>query len=67
MQVPSFVWTTLGMAAMTFALGGLAYWVPTFFHRVHGLPLDRANALFGGITVASGLLGTFTAAGWTGS
>ena len=64
-QVPSFVWTTLGMAAMTFALGGLAYWVPTFFHRVHRLPLDRANALFGGITVASGLLGTFMG-GWLG-
>jgi MFS family permease len=58
-RVPSFVWTTLGMSAMTFALGGLAYWVPTFFHRQRGIPLDEANALFGGVTVASGLVGTF--------
>jgi MFS family permease len=61
----SFFYTTLGMAAMTFALGGMAYWMPTFFARVRGLPLDRANALFGGITVAAGLLGTF-AGGWLG-
>ena len=61
----SFLYTTLGMAAMTFALGGMAYWMPTFFARLRGLPLDRANALFGGITVAAGLVGTF-AGGWLG-
>jgi MFS family permease len=61
----SFLYTTLGMAAMTFALGGMAYWMPTFFARVRGLPLERANALFGGITVAAGLVGTF-AGGWLG-
>jgi MFS family permease len=59
LRVPSFVWTTLGMASMTFALGGLAFWVPTFFHRLRGIPLDEANTLFGGITVAAGLVGTF--------
>jgi MFS family permease len=64
-RVKSFVWTSLGMAAMTFALGGLAYWVPTFFHREHGLPVDEANALFGGITVGAGLVGTFLG-GWLG-
>jgi MFS family permease len=61
----SFLYTTLGMAAMTFALGGMAYWMPTFFARVRGLPLDRANALFGGITVLAGLVGTFLG-GWLG-
>jgi MFS transporter, Spinster family, sphingosine-1-phosphate transporter len=55
----SFVYTTLGMAAMTFALGGMAYWIPTFLNRLRGLPLDEANTLFGGMTVVSGLLGTF--------
>ena len=30
-------WTaTLGMAMMTFALGGLQVWMPTFLHRAHG-------------------------------
>jgi MFS family permease len=61
----SFICTTLGMAAMTFALGGMAYWMPTFFHRERGLGLDQANSLFGGITVASGLIGTFFG-GWLG-
>jgi MFS family permease len=61
----SFVYTTLGLAAMTFALGGMAYWMPTFFARLRGLPLERANTLFGGITVVSGLVGTFLG-GWLG-
>jgi MFS family permease len=61
----SFLHTTLGMAAMTFALGGMAYWVPTFLTRQRHLPLDEANALFGGMTVASGLIGTFLG-GWLG-
>jgi MFS transporter, Spinster family, sphingosine-1-phosphate transporter len=55
----SFVYTTLGMSAMTFALGGMAYWMPTFFHRQRGLPLDEANTVFGAMTVGSGLVGTF--------
>jgi sugar phosphate permease len=61
----SFRYTTLGMAAMTFALGGMAYWVPTFLTRERHLPLDEANTLFGGMTVVSGLLGTFLG-GWLG-
>jgi MFS family permease len=55
----SFVCTTLGMSAMTFALGGMAFWMPTFFHRERGFPLDQANTLFGAMTVGSGLVGTF--------
>jgi MFS family permease len=61
----SFAYTTLGMSAMTFALGGMAYWMPTFFSRLRGLPLDEANTLFGGMTVVAGLVGTFLG-GWLG-
>ncbi len=61
----SFVLTTLGMAAMTFALGGMANWMPTFFSRVKGLPLATANTDFGALTVVAGLLGTFLG-GWLG-
>jgi sugar phosphate permease len=43
----------------------MAYWMPTFFHRVRGLPLERSNTVFGAITVVSGLLGTFLG-GWLG-
>jgi MFS family permease len=61
----SFVYTTLGMSAMTFALGGMAYWMPTFFARQRGMALDEAGTLFGGITVVAGIVGTFVG-GWLG-
>jgi MFS family permease len=54
----SFVITTLAMAAMTFAIGGLAQWVPSFLNRMHGLDVGKANSIFGGITVISGIIGT---------
>lgn len=57
-RTPSYVLDTLAMAAMTFALGGLAVWFPTFLVRVHALPLDRANAWFGAITLVTGLGGS---------
>jgi MFS transporter, Spinster family, sphingosine-1-phosphate transporter len=61
----SFVLNTLAMTAMTFALGGLAQWMPTFLYRVHRLDVARANTLFGGITVVAGIFGTL-AGGWLG-
>lgn len=60
-----FVLNTLAMIAMTFAMGGLAQWVPTFFYRLHRIDLATANALFGGIVIASGIIGTL-AGGWIG-
>ena len=54
----SFVITTLAMAAMTFAIGGLAQWAPSFLNRMHGLDVGKANTIFGGITVISGIIGT---------
>src|SRR5262249_31793007 len=61
----SFVLTALGMSAMTFALGGMASWMPTFLSRMKGLSLTTANAGFGGLTVGAGLIGTFLG-GWLG-
>lgn len=61
----SFVIATLAMAAMTFAMGGLAQWLPTFLYRVHGQSIAAGNALFGAITVISGISGTLTG-GWLG-
>lgn len=54
----SFVTNTLAMAAMTFAMGGLAQWMPTFLYRVHHLEVARGNTLFGAITVVAGISGT---------
>ncbi|GFO69846.1 MFS transporter [Geomonas limicola] len=61
----SFVFNTLAMAAMTFAIGGLAQWIPSFLNRTHGLNVAKGNTLFGGITVLAGILGTL-AGGWLG-
>ena len=61
----SFILITLAMAAMTFSLGGLAQWVPTFLYRDHGLDVAKADMIFGGITVLSGITGTL-AGGWLG-
>jgi predicted MFS family arabinose efflux permease len=61
----SFVTNTLAMAAMTFALGGLAQWVPSFLNRTHGLDVARGNTLFGALTVLAGIGGTLTG-GWLG-
>ena len=61
----SFITNTLAMAAMTFAMGGLAQWFPTFLYRMHHLDVARGNALFGGITVLAGIGGTL-AGGWLG-
>jgi sugar phosphate permease len=52
-------WTcTLGMAMMTFAVGGLQVWMPTFLSRVRGVPLASANRIFGGVTLFAGLVAT---------
>ncbi len=61
----SFVLNTLAMTAMTFAMGGMAQWIPTFLNRVHGLSVARGNLLFGGLTVVAGIIGTLLG-GWLG-
>jgi MFS family permease len=55
-----YIINTLAMTAMTFAMGGLAQWVPTFLYRIHELDLVQANTFFGGITVLAGVTGTLT-------
>ena len=60
-----YMLTVLGYAAYTFALGGLAYWMPTFLERARGIPAGQASAGFGAIVVVTGFAGTF-AGGWLG-
>ena len=61
----SFVCNTLAMAAMTFAIGGLAQWIPSFLNRTHAVNVAWGNTLFGATTVLAGILGTL-AGGWLG-
>ena len=59
-------WTiSLGAAMMTFAIGGLQVWMPTFLTRIRQVPLDRANLTFGAMTVIAGTVATLSG-GWLG-
>jgi MFS family permease len=60
-----YMLVVLGYAAYTFALGGLAVWMPNFLERVHHIPAVQATTSFGAIVVVTGFLGTF-AGGWLG-
>jgi len=62
---PAFWTATLGMAMMTFALGGLQVWMPTFLSRVRGYSLQSANETFGAIIVFDGIVASL-AGGWLG-
>ena len=62
---PAFWTAVLGMAAMTFALGGIQVWMPTFLSRARGYTLESANLMFGGIVVVDGILAS-VAGGWLG-
>jgi MFS family permease len=56
LKCPSYVLDTLGMTAMTFAMGGLAAWVPDYVHSFRKAgDLKEVNLIFGGIVVVSGL------------
>jgi MFS family permease len=57
--------TILGYAAYTFAVGGLAYWMPAFLERARGMPRSEATVSFGTIVVITGFIGTFVG-GWLG-
>ncbi len=51
--------TVAGYAAYTFALGAVAFWMPSFLQRVRGMEATDATVKFGGIVVVTGLVGTF--------
>ncbi len=60
---PAFLTATFGLAAITFALGGISAWVPTFLHRANGLSVANASLVVSAITVVDGIGGTIVG-GW---
>ena len=64
-QSPGWRTTTGGMILMIFTIGGLAFWMPTFLQRAHGMEEAAAGTVFGGITVVAGLIATLVG-GWLG-
>ena len=57
--------TTVGYTLMTFSVGGLGYWMPTYMVKTRGMPEGQAGLVFGAVTAVAGLLGT-VAGGWLG-
>lgn len=55
---PSYFFNTIAQIIYTFAVGGLAFWMPTYFVEVRHLPLDVASRNFGLVLVLSGFAGT---------
>ncbi len=54
----------IGYCAYTFAIGGFAYWAPTFLFETYGLSLAKANLYFGALTVVAGAIGTLVGGAW---
>jgi MFS transporter, Spinster family, sphingosine-1-phosphate transporter len=53
-----YLWTVLGYVAYTFAIGGLAFWMPSYLIRERGFAPASGMMLFGAITVVTGAVGT---------
>ena len=60
---PAFLTATFGLAMLTFTMGGISAWMPTFLHRFSGLSVADAGLLVGAVTVVDGIAGTL-AGGW---
>ncbi len=59
---PRYVYATLGMAMVTFSLGGISAWMPSFLQR-SGFAPSSVGITLGAITAIGGLSGT-AAGGW---
>jgi MFS family permease len=59
LRTPSYVLDTLGMTALTFAIGGISFWMPRYLHAYRNAgTLEHVNIVFGGITVVAGIAAT---------
>ncbi|HTT20026.1 MAG TPA: MFS transporter [Candidatus Sulfotelmatobacter sp.] len=62
---PAFLTATLGMAFMTYSLGGIQVWIPQFLYSERHFTLEKANLMFGIIIVIDGILAALIG-GWLG-
>jgi len=72
LHTPSYLINTAAMTALTFAIGGIAAWVPDYIYSDRGgeFPasdnlLGNINLTFGAITAVAGFFATLLG-GWTG-
>jgi MFS family permease len=55
-----YISITVGGALMTFSVGGLGFWVPTWLQEARGMSKAAAPFAFGVVAVVAGTIGTFT-------
>ncbi len=55
---PAYLCSILGYAAITFSVGGISWWMPSFLQRMDGRSQSSAAFLMGAVTVVAGLGGT---------
>lgn len=62
LRIPSYLMNTLGMTAMSFAIGGLAFWMPDLlvYRQAPALFGIEPKTAFGVITAVSGLFATIS-------
>lgn len=61
LKTPSYVLDCLGMTAMTFAMGGIGFWMPAYVYEFRynkQADLGQINLIFGAITVVAGFAAT---------
>jgi len=54
----SYLYNTGAQVLYTFAMGGMATWMPTYYVRERGLTLTEASTTFGILLLVAGFLGT---------
>jgi MFS transporter, Spinster family, sphingosine-1-phosphate transporter len=54
----SYLYNTVAQVLYTFAMGGLATWMPTYYVRERGLALGTASTTFGLLLLIAGFAGT---------
>jgi MFS family permease len=62
---PAFWTATLGMAFMTFAIGGISVWMPTFLQRERHYTESYSGLMFGAILAFDGIVASLLG-GWLG-
>jgi len=60
---PSFWWLSIGSAMASMLSYGLAFWLPAFIHRTHGLGLVTTSQYLSAITLIGGVAGII-GGGW---
>ena len=53
----SYIYSVLGMATYTFAIGGMLVWVPNYLFSTRGFDQARAGTILGVVTLAAAVLG----------